>query len=123
MEPALLAASVLVSLVCEGTGTRRNIYANQPYNDTIRVELREDGGRIQVPAAMLPPELRGGEDGWYELRDFSRSDIAYRARVRVNFINSAKVEIDRVSGALRIDGGQSGFTGMCRAVEGREPLF
>lgn len=118
----MLVAAALVSLVCEGSGTRRNLYNNQQYTDSVRVELHKDGGRIQLPPAMLPPEFRGGDEGWYVLRDFTTTEAAYRGRVRINIINSASVQIDRISGTLRIDGGQSGFSGICREAE-LKPLF
>lgn len=110
-------ANETVTLACRGAGTRRNLYNGSEFQDTIRVEIWDNGGRIQLPAAMLPPEMRGGEDGWWTFRDFIKSPKEYKAKVRVNFINFPTVTIDRLTGAIRIDGGQSGFSGTCEKID------
>lgn len=115
---AALTSAPMVQLVCQGGGNRRSLYDSQQYGETIRVEITETGGRIQLPPAMLPPELYGGDGGWYRLRSFTKTATTYSARVKVNFINSPTVLIDRVVGTIRIDGGQSGFSGTCETVDG-----
>lgn len=106
-----------IDLVCRGGGNRRNHFSGEQYSETIRVEIVGDGGRIQLPPSMLPPELSGGDGGWYKFRSFRKTESEYRATVKVNFINFPSILIDRVVGTIRIDGGQSGFSGQCETVD------
>jgi len=105
-----------VSLICEGSGNRRALYNGEEYRDTVRVELQDNGGRIQLPRAMLPPEMKGGSSGWYDLRDFVATREKYQARVRVNIINYPHIELNRIAGTIKIDGGQSMFSGKCEPI-------
>lgn len=100
------------------TGTRA-----QGYTDQVDVELTGDSGKIRLPRVVLPV-VRGGDNGWFELRDVEMSDRAIEAKAAINFINRPKVHIDRMTGTISISGKSGTFVGKCQKVEqGAAPQF
>jgi len=93
------------------TGTRAQGYADQ-----VDVELHRTGGRIRLPQVVLPV-ARGGENGWFELRDLAVSDRVITAKAGINFLNRPKVHIDRVTGTISISGKSGTYTGRCQKVD------
>lgn len=88
----------------------------QQYADQVDVELVGDGGRIRLPQVVLPI-VRGGKDGWFELRDLKVSERTIEAKAGVNFMNKPRVHIDRVTGTISINGKAGTYTGRCQKVE------
>jgi hypothetical protein len=122
-----------IALTCGGTGTARKVRSSTVYgtdsngntaqgtvtsvhgelfNDQVDVQINSEESRIRLPRTMLPV-LRGGEDGWFKLRDVRVTDSAIDGSAAVNFINKPKVHIDRRTGTISIDGKAGHYTGMC----------
>ena len=90
---------------------------SQPFDDQVNVEIKDDDtGRIRMPRVMLPP-VHGGDDGWMKLKDVKRSDREITATAAVNFINSPKVRLDRVTGRISIDGKAGNYSGECQKFD------
>lgn len=90
---------------------------SQPFDDQVNVEINDDDtGRIRMPRVMLPP-VHGGDDGWMKLKDVKRSDREITATAAVNFINSPKVRLDRVTGRISIDGKAGNYSGECQKFD------
>lgn len=96
-------------------GTVTGIRA-QGYADQVDVELTGSEGKIRLPRVVLPI-LRGGENGWFELRDLEIDDRVIQAKAAINFINRPKVHIDRMTGTISISGKSGTFMGKCQKVE------
>lgn len=69
---------------------------------------------------MLPP-MHGGKDGWFRLKNVSADARSIKASAAVNFMNSPKVFIDRVTGSISISGKAGDFTGQCQAMDVNAP--
>ena len=96
----------------QAVGTR-----SQPFDDQVNVEINDDDtGRIRLPRVMLPP-VHGGDDGWMKLKDVKHSDREITATAAVNFINSPKVRLDRVTGRISIDGKAGNYSGECQKFD------
>jgi len=65
-----------------------------------------------MPRAMLPA-IRGGENGWFQIRsiEINRSEIT--GSIAVNVLNNPKLRIDRVTGAISISGKAGDYAGRC----------
>jgi len=92
--------------------TRRD----RDFADQVDVELDGNAGRIRLPRTMLPM-LRGGKEGWFQLKNLKISDRAITANAAVNFMNNPKVHIDRVTGSISISGKNGDFSGQCEAFD------
>ena len=93
------------------TGTR-----TQGYTDQVDIELTGATGRIRLPRVVLPI-LRGGENGWFELRDLEMSDRSIEGKAAINFIHRPKVHIDRMSGTISISGKSGTYAGKCQRID------
>lgn len=87
-----------------------------PFDDQVNIEITdgERDGRIRLPRAMLPP-IHGGDGGWFKLKNIRWSNSEITGSAGVNFINSPKVHIDRLSGHISISGKAGDYTGECQA--------
>lgn len=125
-------------LVCFGAGssdrtsiTTGNLYDNQgnsvtgqvfteqavTFRDQVILEIQDDdSGRIRMPPAMLPP-IRGGTDGWFDLKKVKITDSEITGVVQVNFINSPKLRLDRVQGSISINGKAGDYSGTCQPYD------
>jgi len=102
-----------------GTGhgsTTVTIPRQEGFNDQVDVRLFGGDDRIRMPASMLPP-IRGGSAGWFKLKKVVADARFIRASAAVNFINSPKVLIDRVTGAISISGKAGDYSGQCQAID------
>lgn len=88
-------------------GTRR-----VGFDDEVSLWIEGDGGRIRMPAIMLPI-FRGGEDGWFKLKSIKLTDREIIGSISVNPINNPKLRVDRFTGAISIAGKAGNFTGRC----------
>lgn len=86
------------------------------FQDQVNVELEGAAGKIRLPRTMLPI-LRGGKDGWFELRNLKTTETEITASAAVNFINSPKIRIDRTTGRISIDGKIGQYSGMCEPYD------
>lgn len=123
-----------LTLVCWGEGRRpatgvstgyawnsdRNRFTPQTYvhNTTrefeseVQVELHDDWGRIHLTGSLIPPINNGGNNGWWDLENVHVGPDTITARYELNGLNKPRVEINRRSGTIRINGIES-FRGEC----------
>ena len=95
-------------------------HRHQGFADQVDIRLFGGDDRIRMPRTMLPP-IHGGNDGWFRLKEVVADARSVRAKVAVNFMNSPKLFIDRVTGTISISGKAGDFAGQCEAVSGDAP--
>lgn len=102
----------------DGDYASANIVGNRsvPFDDQVNVLIDGDKGKIRMPRAMLPP-IRGGENGWFEIRKIEVSENEITGSVAVNIINSPKLRIDRITGSISISGKAGDYSGRCRPYD------
>ena len=91
-------------------------HRQQGFEDQVDVRLFGWDDRIRMPRTMLP-RIHGGDGGWFRLKAVEADVRPIRASVAINFMNSPKVFIDRVTGTISISGKAGDFTGQCRAMD------
>ena len=90
------------------TGTRRDHFGDQ-----VALFIENGEGRLRMPKIMLPP-IRGGEDGWFKLKNIQIKDNEITASISVNPINNPKMRVDRFTGAISISGKAGDYIGQCQ---------
>lgn len=93
---------------------------HQGFEDQVDIRLFGGDDRVRLPRTMLPP-MHGGKDGWFRLKGVSADARSIKATAAVNFMNSPKVFIDRVTGTISISGKAGDFTGQCQAMDVNAP--
>lgn len=93
------------------TGTR-----DVGFEDQANVEIVDGVGKIRMPRTMLPL-LRGGKDGWFEIENLKIGDQQITGNAGVNFLNSPKIRIDRMTGILNLNGKAGSYTAQCKAFD------
>lgn len=83
------------------------------FQDQVNVEIVDGVGKIRMPRTMLPV-IRGGKNGWMDLKNLKIGDREITASAAVSIVNSPKVRIDRMTGMLSISGKSGNFTAPCR---------
>jgi hypothetical protein len=91
-------------------------YGSQEFDSEVQVELHDGFGRIHLAGRMVPPINSGGRRGWWNLSDVRIGRDRITARYRLNGMNKPKVEINRRTGRIKIDGIEK-FRGECDAGE------
>jgi hypothetical protein len=94
------------------TTTRREV----GFADQVDLRLFSGDDRIRLPRTMLPL-ARGGDDGWFKLKNIEVSERDITASAAVNFINNPKIRIDRLTGNINIAGKAGDYVGECRKVD------
>ncbi|NTV91796.1 MAG: hypothetical protein HGA72_00520 [Chlorobiaceae bacterium] len=94
--------------------------SKQPFDGIVVVELSDGQGRIKLPDPMVPP-LNTRDNGWFTIRNLVVNTNEITGTVKVNFLDNKHLRIDRRSGLLIIDGGDSSFSGKCSAVNQNTP--
>lgn len=92
----------------------------QDFADQVDVRLFSGDDRIRMPRTMLPA-IRGGNGGWFKLKNVVVDARSIRAKAAVNFINSPNVFIDRVTGTISISGKAGDYAGRCEAIAADAP--
>jgi hypothetical protein len=126
-----------VNLVCIGGGAANrvansNIFATNSdgdsawgtvtsqrsvgFEDQVTLEIDGDAGRIRMPRSMLPA-IRGGKDGWFEVRHVKWSENEVTGTIQVNVLNSPKLRLDRLQGMIAINGKAGDFSGRCETFD------
>lgn len=137
--PAVMAqeASARFDLVCLGAGAANrqsnatvnawdssgnfgtaNVIGNRsvPFDDQVNLWIDGDTGQIRMPRAMLPA-IRGGKDGWFTVKSIKITDSEITGTVAVNPLNSPKLRIDRLTGAISISGKAGDYAGRCQKYD------
>ena len=86
------------------------------FQDEVTVEVDGATGRIRVPRIMLPT-LNHTKTGWLPLKDVVANDQEITGSARINFMNAAKVRIDRLSGHINVDISSGVFSGECQPYD------
>jgi hypothetical protein len=82
------------------------------FDSEVQVELHDDWGRIHLTGKLVPPIHSGGSNGWWDLENVHVGPDTITARYRLNGLNKPRVEINRRSGRIKIDGIEK-FRGEC----------
>lgn len=125
----MLQAAAALSLICQGTAAvDHSTNTITPFglvttegtaslDDSVGFRLAADGtGTARLPRRMLPTVTTSNAGGWFPLIRLERSADEITALVRLNQFNKPRIRIDRVTGAVRIDGPLGTFSGQCQAV-------
>jgi hypothetical protein len=84
----------------------------QEFDSEVQVELHDNWGRIHLTGKLIPPISSGGDNGWWELENVHVGPDTITARYRLNGLNQPRVEINRRSGRIKINGIEK-FSGEC----------
>lgn len=76
--------------------------------DLVRIPMAT--GRISLPRVMLPP-AHGGKGGWFDLKSLVATDREITASVPLNFLTSATMRLDRITGHITIEGAKAYSSG------------
>lgn len=87
-------------------------YGTQEFDSEVQVEFYDGQGRIHLAGRMVPPINSGGRRGWWDLSDVRFGPDRITARYRLNGMNKPKVDINRRTGRIKIDGIEK-FRGEC----------
>ncbi|MBN3941291.1 hypothetical protein [Nostoc sp. NMS9] len=82
------------------------------FDSEVQVEIRNMQGKIHLGGRLIPPINSGGTDGWWNLNDLRVTPEQITGKYRVNGLNHPRVEIDRRSGRIAINGIED-FRGTC----------
>ncbi|HPV69409.1 MAG TPA: hypothetical protein PLU56_14090 [Sphingorhabdus lacus] len=99
---------------------RRNKFVPETYiqnttkefDSEVQIELHDDWGRIHLTGKLIPTIHSGGNNGWWELDNVHVGPDTITARYRLNGLNKPRLEINRRTGRMKIDG-QTKFRGEC----------
>lgn len=86
------------------------------FEDQLQLWIEGTEGKARLPRAMLPP-IRGGENGWFEIKNIKISDNEITGTVGVNVINHPKLVLDRLTGTVSLAGKAGQFNGRCRKFD------
>lgn len=84
----------------------------QQFDSEVQLEFRDGRGRIHLTGKLIPPIHSGGTNGWWALENVAFGPDKINAQYRLNGLNKPRVEIDRRSGRVKIDGIEK-FCGEC----------
>ncbi|MEH2070415.1 MAG: hypothetical protein V7K47_20025 [Nostoc sp.] len=123
-----------LTLICYGEGrkpgienrnsyewnSRRHCYELQnriesstnEFDSEVQVEIRNMQRKIHLAGRLIPPINSGGTDGWWNLNDLLVTPEQISVKYRVNGLNHPRVEIDRRSRRIAINGIEH-FRGTC----------
>jgi hypothetical protein len=129
-----LAAAATLNLICQGTAAVDHTTTTvTPYgvvstdgrvslDDSVGFRIADDGtGTARLPRRMLPTVTTSNDGGWFPLIKLAQTADEITAQVRLNQFNKPRIRIDRVTGAVRIDGPLGEFSGQCRPYDPATP--
>ena len=91
-------------------------WRSQDFEDQVSLRLNGNEGRLRMPRTMLPV-IRGGEDGWFKLKDIEYKPNEITASIAVNIFNNPKLRLDRYTGAISISGKAGDYAGRCQKFD------
>ena len=86
------------------------------FEDQVNLWIENGEGSLRMPRSMLP-NIRGGKDGWFGLRNVETSEHEITATITVSVINKPKLRLDRYTGAISISGKSGDYTGQCKKFD------
>lgn len=88
----------------------------QAFADQMDLYIEGSEGRVRVPRVMLPI-VRGGENGWFKIKNLRVEENEITASVAINVINNPKLRVDRRTGVVNLSGKAGDFVGRCRKID------
>ncbi|MCG9892993.1 MAG: hypothetical protein MH252_18210 [Thermosynechococcaceae cyanobacterium MS004] len=82
------------------------------FDSQVQVEIRNQRGKIHLTGKLIAPINSGGVDGWWNLDDLNVTPSRITGRYRMNALNRPRVDIDRRTGQIAINGIER-FRGTC----------
>lgn len=82
------------------------------FDSQVQVEIRGMQGKIHLTGKLIAPINSGSTNGWWRLDDINVASDRITGRYRMNGLNKPRVNIDRRSGQIAIDGIEH-FRGIC----------
>jgi hypothetical protein len=126
----LVQAIAALNLICQGTAAvDHSTNTLTPYglvttegtatlDDSVGFRISADGaGAARLPRRMLPTVTTSSDGGWFPLIHLAQNAEEITAQVRLNQFNKPRIRIDRITGAVRIDGPLGAFSGQCQAFD------
>lgn len=126
--------STSLTLICYGEGSKPSVEAHSDYrwnsrrdryepvneitngvqgfDSEVQVEITGQRGRIHLTGKLIAPIHSGGNNNWWNLDELQVNSDRITARYAMNGLNKPKVDIDRRSGRIHIDGIEH-FKGEC----------
>ncbi|MGJ5632411.1 hypothetical protein [Nostoc sp. CALU 1950] len=86
--------------------------STKEFDSEVQVEIRNMQGKIHLGGRLIPPINSGGTNGWWNLKDLRVTPEQITGKYQVNGLNHPRVEIDRRSGRIAINGIER-FRGTC----------
>lgn len=141
--PQAYGGAIDLGLVCFGDGRRpqmatrygwtwnerrdrydygnRTELATEDFDASVMIQIWNGGGRIRLPRKLIPPIHSRGSEGWWDLQDVASGPDRITGTYRLNGLNKPRVQIDRRSGRVTIQGmSDYGFRGTCDLVDGQD---
>jgi hypothetical protein len=84
------------------------------FDSDIQVEIRGTQGKIHLTGKLIAPINSGGDNGWWKLDNLQVEPDRITGKYRMNGLNKPRVNIDRRSGRIAIDGIEK-FRGDCNS--------
>lgn len=97
------------------TSSTVDIPYHQDFADQVDLRLFSGDDRVRLPRTMLPI-FKGGDGGWFKLKNVNADARSIQAKAAVNFINSPNIFVDRVTGTISISGKGGNYTGQCQVI-------
>lgn len=76
----------------------------QDFDSEVQVEIAGQRGRIHLSGKLIAPIHSGGSNNWWDLEELQVNRDRITGRYVMNGLNKPKVDIDRRSGRIHIDG-------------------
>jgi hypothetical protein len=86
--------------------------STEDFDAEVQVEISGQRGRIHLSGKLVAVLHSGDSNNWWNLDDLQVSSDRITGRYALNFLNKPKVDIDRRSGRIHIDGMEH-FRGEC----------
>ncbi len=99
-----------------------NEYGTQDYDTSVTLQFHGQDGRIRLPKKYIPPVHSGGSDQWWTLTDVRVTPTRITGAFRLNGMNKPKIDIDRRSGHINVNG-MSDFSGTCDSIDRGQRRF
>ena len=101
-----------------GNTANATVYRNRdvPFSDEMSIDIDGQSGRVRVPRVMLPP-FHGAKEGWFDIEKLMVDDREITGNAAINFMNSPKLRIDRITGTVSMSGRTGSFAGQCKPYE------
>ena len=119
-QVAVASTSVVASDNQGGSASTQGV-TSAPITVSLTTGFEIEGGsaRIFLPAEMRP-EFSRGKDGWFPVDNLSIDDRTIRGTVKLNFMRTTAIEIDRNTGVLTT---KHGYTADCTPIDRTKRKF